>query len=271
MAKKKKIDTKHLFHAVCHLNIIAVRPKPDLAEALLTQMLFGEICHVVEKKNKHWYKIKTYVDEVVGWVQTSQITLISEEIYNKYGQNYALSLEICHPTFNEEVSKSVVLGSGLPLYDGISCTLPDGKYVYNGQAAPIGGLEFSTELFVKIARRYLFSPELKGGKSPFGMDAGLFVQQVFRFFGFHLPGNVNEQYLQGDVIDFIEQSREGDIAFFFDDLGQINHAGIVIGEKRIIHVHGCVRIDKLDHFGIHNADLHKYTHKLRIIKRVINE
>lgn len=270
MAKKKKIDTKQLFHAVCHLNIIAIWPKPDFSETLVTQMLFGEICQIVEKKNKHWYKIKTYTDAVVGWVQTSQIKLIPEEIYDKYGSNFALSLEICHPTFNEEISKSVVLGSGLPLYDGISCTMPDGKYVYNGQAAPSGGLEFSTDLFVKIARRYLFSPELKGGKSPFGIDASLFVQQVFRFFGFHLAGNVNEQSHQGEVIDFIEQSREGDIAFFYDDLGQINHAGIVIGEKKIIHVYGCVRIDKLDHFGIHNAELHKYTHKLRIIKRIVS-
>lgn len=270
MAKKKKIDTKHLFHAVCHLNIIAVRPKPDVTEALLTQMLFGEVCQIVEKKNKHWYKIKTNTDSAIGWVQTTQITLIAEDIYDKYRTNHALTLEICHPTFNEEVSKYVVLGSRLPLYDGISCTLPDGKYIYNGQAVPVGGLEFSIELLVKIARRYLYSPELKGGKSPFGIDAVLFIQQVFRFFGIELPGNINEQYLQGDIIDFIEQSREGDVVFFYDDMGQINHAGIVIGEKRIIHVYGCVRIDKLDHFGIHNADLHKYTHKLRIIKRVIN-
>ncbi len=271
MAKKKKIDTKLLFHAVCHLNIIAVRPKPDVYEIISTQMLFGETSQIIEKKNKHWYKIKTCADSVIGWVQTSQIMLISEETYAKYRSNNALALEICHPTFNEDVSKSVVLGSVLPLYDGISCAMPDGKYVYNGQAAPSDGLEFSTDLIVKIARRYLFSPELKGGKSPFGIDAGLFVQQVFRFFGITLPGNVNAQCFTGEVIDFIEQIREGDIAFFFDESGAINHSGIVIGKKKIIHVYGCVRVDKLDHFGIHNADLHKYTHKLRIIKRIINE
>ncbi|MBC7883920.1 MAG: C40 family peptidase [Saprospiraceae bacterium] len=266
--KKNKIDTKHFIYAVCHLNVIAVRIKPEVTEMLITQLLFGETCQIIEKKNKYWFKIKSSVDETIGWIQSSQIQLISDHDYKRYGDDYALTLEVCQPTFNEDISKFLVIGSRLPLYDGISCTMPDGNYVYNGLAAPAGGLDYSTELFVKVARRYLYSPELNGGKSPFGMDALHFVHQVFRFFAVHLPNDISALQKMGEAIDFIEQAREGDIAFCSDDKGNIIHAGIIIGEKKVIHVNGRVRIDKIDHYGIFQKDLHKYTHKLRIIKRI---
>ncbi|RZK17336.1 MAG: hypothetical protein EOO56_18135, partial [Hymenobacter sp.] len=36
------------------------------------------------------------------------------------------------------------------------------------------------------------------------------------------------------------------------------------------HAHGEVRIDPLDHHGIFNRDRQQYSHKLRLIKRVLN-
>ena len=42
----------------------------------------------------------------------------------------------------------------------------------------------------------------------------------------------------------------------------IIHVGIILNDYHIIHAHGKVRIDTLDHSGIFNADLQKHTHKL---------
>ena len=268
MAKKIKIDTRHLFHAICHLNMIPIKSKPDLNDVMVSQMLFGETCLIVEKKNKHWLKIKTSSDRVIGWVQTHQIQMIDESDFEKYNNDHSFALEICHHIFNEENSKSIAIGAALPNYDGISCSMPDGKYIYNGQAAPMSGLEFSPDLLIKIAKRYLYSPELNGGKSPFGIDAAAFIQQVYRFFGYQLPRTSPEQFAQGQIVDFIECVQIGDIVFCQNEDGNISHAGIIIGDKKIIHVHGYVRVDKVDHFGIYNKELHKYTHKLRMIKRI---
>jgi gamma-D-glutamyl-L-lysine dipeptidyl-peptidase len=267
MSRKKKVDTKHLFHAVCPYNVIPVRNKPAIDQLMITQMLFGEVCEIVEKKNKHWYKIKFQSDENMGWVMSSQICLISDEVYHKYLQNTSLVLEVCQSVFNEESSKSIVLGSSLPLYDGISCTLSDGKYIYNGQVTNMQGLEYSDELIVKIARRYLWSPELPGGRSPFGIDSSAMIQMIYRLFGRTISRHAHEQSKSGEVIDFVDLAKEGDLAFCHDDSGQICHVGMIVGPKKVLHVHGCARIDKIDHFGIYNMDLRKYTHKLRIIKR----
>jgi len=37
----------------------------------------------------------------------------------------------------------------------------------------------------------------------------------------------------------------------------------------VIHASGKVRVDKLDHFGIFNREMNRYTHQLRIVKRVL--
>jgi hypothetical protein len=41
-------------------------------------------------------------------------------------------------------------------------------------------------------------------------------------------------------------------------------------DNYIIHASGKVRIDRIDHQGIYNDELHDYSHRLRIIKRIID-
>ena len=42
-------------------------------------------------------------------------------------------------------------------------------------------------------------------------------------------------------------------------------------DGQIMHASGQVRIDKVDHFGIYNLTKNKYTHKLRVVKRILPE
>jgi hypothetical protein len=42
-----------------------------------------------------------------------------------------------------------------------------------------------------------------------------------------------------------------------------------MGDQEIIHASGKVRIDRIDHQGIHNRELGKYTHQLRLIRRIL--
>jgi len=43
----------------------------------------------------------------------------------------------------------------------------------------------------------------------------------------------------------------------------------MLDRSRIIHVYGKVRIDLIDHEGIYNEDEKRYSHKLRLLKRII--
>jgi len=235
---------------------------------MLSQLLFGEVCEIIEKKNKHWFKVRTAACLVTGWVQSNQIKLIGESEFHKMTVRTALTLEVCHSAFNEDSNRFIVLGSSLPLWDGMSCQISGASFIYNGQATPTGGLEFKSEMLIKVVRRYLYCPELTGGRTPFGLDAGAFIQQVMRIFGKPFPRLVHEQAMLGELVHFSELSREGDLAFCCDEEGKIIHAGIMISSDLVAHVHGEVRIDPLDHFGIFSTSRKKYTHMLRIIRRV---
>jgi len=130
------------------------------------------------------------------------------------------------------------------------------------------GVRDKTKL-IETALLYLNTPYLWGGKTPFGIDCSGFTQMVYRLNGFKLLRDASEQATQGDALSFIEESSPGDLAFFDNKEGDIIHVGIIMENNHIIHAHGKVRIDRLDHSGIFNVETRKHSHKLRVIKRVI--
>ena len=54
-----------------------------------------------------------------------------------------------------------------------------------------------------------------------------------------------------------------------DNEGDIIHVGIIMENHHIIHAHGKVRIDRIDHSGIYNVDTNTHSHKLRVIKSIV--
>ena len=92
---------------------------------------------------------------------------------------------------------------------------------------------------------------------------------VYKLNGVQLLRDASLQATQGESLSFIEESEPGDLAFFDNLEGNITHVGIIMEDHRIIHAHGKVRIDHLDHSGIFNIELGKHTHKLRVIKRIV--
>ena len=69
---------------------------------------------------------------------------------------------------------------------------------------------------------------------------------------------------------FLRKSKNIKINFAeINEEGEITHVGILLDHNHIIHAHGKVRIDQLDHSGIFNIEKQKHTHKLRVIKRMI--
>jgi cell wall-associated NlpC family hydrolase len=87
-------------------------------------------------------------------------------------------------------------------------------------------------------------------------------------YGIRLLRDAYQQAEQGTLVNFIEEIQTGDLAFFDNEEERIIHVGIVLDKQTIIHASGHVRIDRLDHQGIFNVDTKKYSHKLRIIKRM---
>ena len=263
----KKYNTSP--YGMCVLSCIPLRQRPDERSSIVSQMLFGECFEIVKYKNKKWIRILCEWDNCIGWVDAQQVIRITEKEFDTYTSDYSVSLEINQLAFSEKRGVNILIGSSLPKYDGMSYRCADEKFTYSGQALKPVNQIWKRDFVEKIAKKFLHAPYCLKGRSPFGIDSSGYVQVLAKILNVRLPRSVHNQVDAGDTVDFAEQSRLGDIAYFTNKEGEIHHTGLILDDGLIIHAYGSVRIDKFDHQGIYNKQLKKYTHHLRVIKRII--
>jgi len=255
--------------AICLLSTAPVRETISHRAEMVTQLLFGELC-LIDDQYQEWYKVRVQFDNYEGWVEKKQLFLIDEKTYtqilNQPVKTYVNAPVAFVRSKNSEVP--VLLGSLLPFFE-------DGKFRIGNEIWSFEGGEAyhcsqqTPERLSFWALKYIKSPYLWGGRSPFGIDCSGLVQNVFRVCGFALPRDSAQQAELGQVVNFVEEAKSGDLLFFDNSEGKITHVGIFIGNNQIIHASGEVRIDKIDHQGIFNETTGTYTHQLRLIKRLM--
>ncbi|MCX6199894.1 MAG: C40 family peptidase [Bacteroidetes bacterium] len=254
-------------YGIGHLSIIPVRSEPSHKSELISQLLFGETFSVINEQ-KNWLQIECSYDGYQGWIDGNQFHELIEKDFRSISENNCgISMELSGTAASGSDSVPIVAGSSLPFFDGINFKIGKEKFIYNGQSITADGK--TNALLERVAMRYLNAPYLWGGRSPFGIDCSGFTQLVFKFMNVQLKRDAYQQAEQGAIVNFIEETLPGDLAFFNNEEGKIIHVGIILKDNKIIHASGKVRIDKLDHFGIHNACLKKYSHQLKIIKRLL--
>lgn len=250
---------------ICNLAIVPLRLEPSDRSEMTTQVLFGEHFKILEQTEK-WSRIELAFDGYNGWIDNKQYRLISEADYHTLSNNPAILNGdlIEYLTTPDNQLLSVPLGSTLTFLDHPSINTEN--FLFEG--LKVSGVT-SKQHLLQTAFMYLNAPYLWGGKTPFGLDCSGFTQMVYKLNGFSLLRDASQQATQGEALSFIEESEPGDLAFFDNEEGRIIHVGIIMEDNHIIHAHGKVRIDRLDHLGIYNTDTKRHSHKLRVIKKII--
>ena len=250
---------------ICNLANIPLRIEPSDRSELVSQILFGEHFTVLEK-NQKWSKIRLFFDDYEGWVDNKQFAEITEEQFEQLSKdNIVLNSDLIeYITSPKNILIPIPLGASLSFlnYEAINAD----NFSFEG--LKISGIKPKSNL-INTAFMYMNAPYLWGGKTPFGIDCSGFTQMVYKLNGYKLFRDASQQAGQGEALSFIEESEPGDLAFFDNEEGNIIHVGIIMDDNYIIHASGKVRIDRLDHLGIYNAEVNKHTHKLRVIKKII--
>lgn len=273
----KQNQGEELGIVVARCPVIPVRHDPSEASEQETQLQFGEVCEVVERRSG-WTKIRSTRDGQVGWVSSRMVTPVGEEILSVTPQSMGVVATPMAVVTGKETGEKLMLtiGTRLPNYvDGTFEVLgvhyqidPSCVYVLDEGQQTVTG-----EDVVRVAKSLMNVPYLWGGKNMMGFDCSGFTQVVYSVFGVNLLRNAREQITQGEVVNSLAESRPGDLVFFDHSdrdpkATRISHVGMLISPTELIHCAGYVHVDKIDEEGIRLAN-GKLTHHLVRIKRYL--
>lgn len=251
--------------AICNLAIIPLRAEPSDRSEIVSQVLFGEHFEILEQQ-KQWSKIRLHFDGYEGWLDSKQYQVITEKNFKDLSKEaIILNSDLVEYVTNAKNSLiPIPLGASLSFLNHDDINIENFEF----EGLRVSGIKPKVEI-VKTSFMYLNAPYLWGGKTPFGIDCSGFTQMVYKLNGYNLLRDASQQATQGEALSFIEESEPGDLAFFDNEEGNIIHVGIMMENNYIIHASGKVRIDRLDHLGIYNAEQNRHTHRLRVIKKII--
>lgn len=252
---------------VCPLSIVPVRKEPSDRAEMVTQWLFGETAEVLERQEK-WSRLKFHLDGYEGWVDNKQHAASAHALLEQAKR----SIE---PTATVDLGETKLI---LPM--GAVVEFPDrtdGVIALHGAPKATGKSTVDLEGPITLramlmTRPFIGAPYLWGGRTPWGVDCSGFTQMVYLLAGLKLPRDAYQQAEVGTTIELLDLAQPGDLAFFDNDEGRIVHVGFILpgpdGTRFIVHASGQVRLDRLDQQGIFHITEKRYTHKLRLVKRV---
>jgi hypothetical protein len=259
-----------LGYGVCRLSLVSIRQSPEEHAPVITQLLFGDHYEVLNATDhKEWIYIRIHFDGTLGWLSTEQHHGITQEYFDQINHaNFKITTDLTCSLLFKKSPLTILLGSIVPISNSELFKIEE-QFAFNGEAKSLGQKR-EVEFLKTIAQKYLNAPFLPGGKSPFGIDASGFIQIVFKISGYLLPRHLDRQIIEGRKIDSLEGAHPGDVAFFKSHSTKHMHAGIMLGDQKIIHADGRVRIDHVLEDGILRADSKIYTHSLLEIRRILN-
>ena len=249
---------------ICENVFIPLRSGPSHKTEMLSQILFGEKYTIADKIG-NWLKIETVFDKYLGWIDLNHLQQSPVES-RSCGHVLNRSL-LCYK--NDKTK--MVLEAGSEVFN------PDfeDKVFFAGSNQYTTSHEFSNNFIstndsiVDTAMKFINSPYIWGGRVPSGLDCSGFTQLAYKIQGTAIPRDSWQQAEAGKNIDFIDQAEPGDLVFFDNDRGKIAHVGMILSRGLVIHSSGRVRIDTIDHQGIFKAEIGGYSHRLRMIRRIL--
>ncbi|MBK7100346.1 MAG: C40 family peptidase [Flavobacteriales bacterium] len=253
---------------ICPLSIVPVRKEPSDRAEMVSQWLFGETAEILDEQ-ENWSLLQFDHDGYEGWVDNKQLEFTKTP-------NTDPDLRVIDQATIADLGERQVL---LP-YGGVVPFYEDGTILWQGERIPVQAVTNhrpdleGADLMELYLHPFLGAPYLWGGRTPSGVDCSGLTQMIFILMGIYLPRDASEQAAEGDPVELLDLCEPGDLVFFDNDEGAIVHVGIVLtrnddGDLRVVHASGRVRIDKLDQEGIFNSDTKTYSHRLRMVRRVL--
>ncbi|MBB4009602.1 C40 family peptidase [Allorhizobium taibaishanense] len=213
--------------------VAALRPRPDLASGIDTELLLGEEVKVFDRADG-WAWVKAVSDGYVGYLPETALGPI--EAPPTHWVTVPRSFLYTGPDLRFPNQLAISMGSRLTVTGEAETRgtryflLDDGRAVIADHCRSIGtpaGVDY-----VAVAARFLETPYLWGGRSGHGIDCSGLVQLSMLMCGLQAPRDSDMQAAGlGNPIDRSDL-RRGDLIFWK------GHAGIMEDERTLLHANG---------------------------------
>jgi cell wall-associated NlpC family hydrolase len=221
-------------HARIAVPVVALRPQPDLARGIDTELLLGEDVLIFDR-NDGWCWVKALSDGYVGYLPENAVgTTQVEPTHVVLPQRSFLYPE---PELRKPWRGVLSMGSRVRIADMVEgargnhyALLEDGSALVAAHVKPIG--EIGAADYIEVASRFLETPYLWGGRSGFGIDCSGLLQLSLLMIGRPAPRDTDMQAAaMGEPIER-EELRRGDLVFWK------GHVAIMEDEETMIHANG---------------------------------
>ena len=253
-------------YAMAALAAAPLRRKPNHRKEMVSQLLFGETMEVIKERGELWVKVKSLHDGYEGWTTRSLLQFVDAATAG------TRSVFVCTDLISEvkigERLLKIPFGASLPFLADGKGRMGELEYQFSGNCWNRDKQEKNIEQLKQFVQPWINAPYLWGGRTPLGVDCSGFVQVLFKMIGIDLCRDAWQQAQEGHSIKKYRDSLPGDLAFF-DNREDIVHVGILLGDNKIVHASGKVRVDGIDKKGIINAETGERSLRLRAIRRVL--
>jgi len=213
--------------------VIGLRPEPDLARGIDTELLLGEDVTVFDRANG-WCWVKAASDGYVGYLPEAALT----EAQAAPTHIVTVQRTFLYPEAELRKPYKTVLsiGSRVRIVGEAEtrgnryAMLEDGTAIFAKHVQPIGAGEGGD--YVDIATRFLETPYLWGGRSGLGIDCSGLIQLSMLMTGRSAPRDTDMQSSSlGAPVDRSDL-RRGDLVFWK------GHVAVLEDPETIVHANG---------------------------------
>lgn len=210
--------------AIANTDGVNVRSEPNTSSTIWTQISNSERYLVVSQQDG-WVEIE--LDDSTAYISSDYVDV-------KYGLDEAIRYTPVVESPAKPTSKPSGGSSSKP--SGGSTSKPSSGKTNDGAAGSnAGSVSSKRAQIANYAVQFVGNPYVWGGTSlTNGADCSGFTMSVMKHFGISLPHYSGDQAKRGTRINS-SQMRPGDLIFYGNSRGTINHVAMYIGNGQIIH------------------------------------
>lgn len=255
------------------VSVVNIHREPGYRSEVVTQSLLGEKLTIIDR-NGSWLKVSQW-DGYEGWIDSFGVTEKETPVGEYRTVADLFSRVYAEKDKSSPILRDLIFGNKLVVLDKDGdwsrVVLPEGTKGWTDTLWQNNPRDDLRSQIVKTARRFLGIQYLWGGKSPKGFDCSGFVQTVMCSAGITFPRDAYEQEEEETLREStLERAEPGDLIFFRTGEGKTDHVAISLGEMRIIHSSGFVKIESLyEKSESYNQHLREHISTVKSIKRIL--